>query len=389
MERFRRKEPAAPPDGAPFALIQSTAGGWHLSAVDAAARRLGLAAGQLLTDARARLPTLETREAMGDKDHAALTKLAIWCTRFSPYVAPWPETGEDAGSAGLTFDIEGCAHLFGGESGLLAAMAAAFAKLGLTVRLAFADTIGAAQALACHGRGDKTIVPPGGQRDAIARLPVNALRIAPAMAASLKHLGLKSIGDLVPLPRAPLAARFGKGLLVRLDQALGTARESFSPLLPHAPAQAQAILAEPIVSQAHVLNLTEKLARDLTPLLERAGKGARGLRLILFRVDGEVVEAAIRLATASRDASHMVKLFALKLDALADDYDAGFGFEAARLDVTEAERMAPAQTGLADDSAAAQERKLSLLIDRLGSRLGSRTCCARALATRISPNAPW
>ena len=91
----------------------------------------------------------------------------------------------------------------------------------------------------------------------------------------------------------------------------------------------------------------------------------------LFRVDGETVEAEIRLAAASREAGHIVKLFSLKLDALADDYDAGFGFEAARLDVTAAERMAPSQTGLADDSEAAREaKKLSLLIDRLGSRLG-------------------
>ena len=38
--------------------------------------------------------------------------------------------------------------------------------------------------------------------------------------------------------------------------------------------------------------------------------------------------------------------------------------------MTDAERIAPAQTGLADDSEAAQAEKLSLLIDRLGSRLG-------------------
>jgi protein ImuB len=190
------------------------------------------------------------------------------------------------------------------------------------------------------------------------------------MAASLRHLGLKTIADLMPLPRAPLAARFGKILLLQLDRALGAARESFSPLLAHAPARAQAVLAEPIVSQAHILELAEKLANDLAPILEKSGKGARALRLSLFRVDGEVLEADIRLATASRAPAHIVKLFALKLDALADDADAGFGFEAARLDVTAAERMSPEQTGLADDSEAARDMRLSLLIDRLGSRLG-------------------
>jgi protein ImuB len=368
VERFRQRERVAPPEGTPFALVRSTSGGWHLCAVDAEARAKGLAPGQLLADARARLPALETREHRPERDSAALVKLAYWCTRFSPYVAPWPEREDHEG--GLTFDIEGCAHLYGGESGMLDAMAAAFEKLGLSVRLGLADTIGAAHALAKYGRGTRTIAAPGEQRAAIAGLPVSALRIADTMAASLRHLGLKTVGDLVPLPRAPLTARFGKILLLRIDQALGHARESFSPLLPHAPARAQAILAEPITSEAHVLELVEKLAKDLSPLLEREGKGARALRLTLFRVDGEVVEAQIRLATASREPTHIVKLFSLKLDALADDYDAGFGFEAARLDVTEADRVKPAQTGLADDSEAAREAKLSLLIDRLGSRLG-------------------
>ena len=368
MERFRQGPRAAPPDGAPFALIASTAGGWHLAAVDAKARRLGLAPGQLLADARARLPALETREHEPGKDRAALIKLAHWCTRFAPYVAPWPAQNED--SAGLTFDIEGCAHLFGGEAGMVEAMAVAFARLGLTARLAVADTIGAAQAYACYGRENKTLVAAGEQRAAIVPLPVAALRIAPDMAATLRHLGLKTIGDLLPLPRAPLAARFGANLLTRLDQALGRARESFSPLLPHAPTRAQVILAEPIVSQAHVLTLVEKLANDLEPVLERDGKGARALRLTLFRVDGETVGAEIRLAAASREPAHIVKLFSLKLDALQDDYDVGFGFEAARLDVTDTERMAPLQTGLADESEHARNAKLSLLIDRLGSRLG-------------------
>ena len=62
VERFRRQARAAPPDAAPFALIASTAGGWHLAAVDGGARAQGLAPGQLLADARARLPALETRE---------------------------------------------------------------------------------------------------------------------------------------------------------------------------------------------------------------------------------------------------------------------------------------------------------------------------------------
>jgi protein ImuB len=129
-------------------------------------------------------------------------------------------------------------------------------------------------------------------------------------------------------------------------------------------------LAEPISTQEHILILVNRLACDLAPPLERDGKGARGLHLTLFRVDGETAELEIRLARPSRDANRIVKLFALKLDALAEDFDAGFGFEAARLDVTQADRMPPQQAAIAADPQRDADENLSLLIDHLGSRLG-------------------
>ena len=352
-----------------------TTGGWHLAAVNARARSLGLQPGELLADARARVPALQTRTHAPEKDRAALIRLARRCTRFSPHVAPWPEDDAGSGGAGLTFDIEGCAHLFGGEEKMMQAVTAGLAKLGIGAKLGMADTIGAAHALARFGANARA--RPGAQSEAIAPLPVEALRISPAMAAGLRHLGLKTVGALLPLPRAPLTARFGAGLVERIDQALGRMPESFSPLLPHAPYRAHTILAEPVFSQEHVLKLVHRLVCDLTPVLERDGKGARGLALTLFRVDGETAEMAIRLASASRDADHIVKLFALKLDALSDEYDSGFGFEAVRLDVTEADGMAARQASLAPDLKRERAEKVSLLVDRLGSRLGM-THIARA-----------
>lgn len=347
-----------------------TTGGWHLTAVNARAATLGLAAGELLADARARVPSLVTKPATPEKDRAALPKLAHWCTRFSPYVAPWPESEERAGASGILLDITACDHLFGGEAAMLKTVLAALSGLGFTARGCIAGTIGTAYALSKFGREKEVIVPEGKIATAIAPLPVRALRISDKTAATLKHLGLATIGHLLPLPRAPLTQRFGKFLNDRLDQALGSAGESFSPLLPHVPYRAHTVLAEPISSQEHILKLAGKLAADLAPSLERDGKGAQALMLTLFRVDGELTELRIRLARPSRDAAHIVKLFSLKLDALAEGYDAGFGFEAARLDVVETGAMRLAQSGLAADPHAENDAKLSLLIDHLGSRLG-------------------
>src|SRR6478672_2973813 len=151
IERQAKTEPPDP--HVPFALVTMTTGGWHLSAVNPHAAALGLHAGELLADTRARVPSLQTRPAQPEKDRAGLENLARWCTRFSPYVAPWPESDERAGSSGLTFDITGCDHLFGGEAAMLREVIASLAGLGFTARGAITSrSIGAAHALAKFGQ---------------------------------------------------------------------------------------------------------------------------------------------------------------------------------------------------------------------------------------------
>ncbi|MDE2265006.1 MAG: DNA polymerase Y family protein [Alphaproteobacteria bacterium] len=345
----------------PVVIVTSASGGWRIAAANRRAEMLGVMSGELLADVRARLGVLDVREAEPDADRQALEKLATWAACFSPHVAPW------AGPVhGLTFDIEGCAHLFGGEERMVRHMDERLSRFGLTARIAIASTIGAAQAL-CRFGTRESVVAAGKEAEALSRLPVAALRISERQAASLIRLGLKRIADVAHLPRAPLAQRFGADFVERLDQAFGCLPEPFSPLVAPVAYRALARLAEPIMAQDHVLDLTRRLAQDLMPTLMRNGKGARTLRLTLYRVDGEIKETVVNLAAASRDVVHIVNLFSLKLDALTEEYDAGFGFEAARLDALECETLPVGQATLAVER---QADNLPFLIDRLGSRLG-------------------
>jgi protein ImuB len=349
----------------PFALVASQAGGFRLTALNVTAQALGLLPGDLLADARARVPELKVEDCDPVSDRAALLGLAQWCGRFSPLAAAWPESEEGQDEHGLTLEITGCAHLFGGEERLARQILHALQLLGLEARLAIAGTIGAAYALARHGP-PLSIVPPGEEKKAIAKLAVRALRIDAASVVTLRRLGLKTIGALFSLPRASLTARFGSQLVRRLEQASGEISEPFSPLIPHAPYRVSAVLAEPILSEEHVLALVRKLASDLAPVLARDSKGARDMRLTLFRVDGVTNTVDIGLAEATRDPDHVVKLFALKLTRLAEDFDAGFGFEAARLDALTADAILPVQKAIDGK----REDRSHILIDRLGSRLG-------------------
>jgi protein ImuB len=213
------------------------------------------------------------------------------------------------------------------------------------------------------------IVPSGGEREAIASLPLAALRLDPGTIAALAQVGLKHVVDVLDRPRAPFAARFGPGLLLRLDQALGRIDEPITPRLPVPLAMAEQRFPEPIALEADVLGTIEKLAEKLGALLERRGEGARLLQVALFRADGKVFRIEAGTGAPLRDPARVARLFAERLTVIGDEVDPGFGFDIIRLAALVTERSDPQQTGLAALDHAAD---LAHLIDRLGARFGLR-----------------
>ena len=86
-------------------------------------------------------------------DRAALEKLAAWCGRFSPLVG----LDDSAAPDSLLLDVTGLAHLFGGEGSLAKRVVRDFAHRGLAVRVAVADTIGAAWAVSHFGQEEMAL----------------------------------------------------------------------------------------------------------------------------------------------------------------------------------------------------------------------------------------
>ena len=395
----------------PLAVVADERGAQVLASVNAEAEAAGLAPGQALRDARAMCPALLTRPADPAGEAAFLMALQRWAGQFSPLVAV-------EGEAALMLDITGCAHLFGGEAGLMAAAEEGAAALGLSVRAGLADTPGAAWALARFaGRGGAAaaggarsgdaiaqearatrsragrrhwtrggpapavagdappagrIAPPGQVRAVLAPLPVAALRLAPEAVAGLARLGLRRIGDLAGLPRAALARRFGPGVLLRLDQALGAVPEPISPVAA-APVLAVRIgFPDPIGLRADLEAALARLLARLAARLEAAGLGARALRLQAFHADGGVSAVAATLARPTAEAGRMQAVLALKLDAI----EAGFGIDRLRLEAVAVEPVSARQhrghlEASADAAArAAADTGLDDLIGRLGARLG-------------------
>ncbi len=348
-------------------LIAPGKGGARIVSLNRAARAGGLVEGELLSNARSKVRDLQTRDADPAADAAALHRLALWCLRYTPVAAPWDES---SGADGLFLDVTGCAHLFGGEERLLADLSTRLRAFGLFPRTAIADTAGAAWAVARHGQGDATIVASGDERAALQALPLAALRLGEKAQLLMRRLGLRRIGEVMHQPRAPFAARFQAELLRRLDQALGRAPEPLVPVVEPPVYRAQAAFAEPIMAQEHVLEAATHLLKALAHDLERDAVGARLLRLLLFRVDAEVVSLDLGLAAPSRDARHIAQLIGLRLHRLGSELEADFGFEAAAVHVLVAESLAERQDRLTVGEANIPPEELARLIDRLQQRLG-------------------
>ncbi|MFZ1101306.1 MAG: DNA polymerase Y family protein [Hyphomicrobiaceae bacterium] len=359
----------------PLVLVAPGKGGARITALNRAAGAAGLQAGDLLSNARSKVMHLQVREADPAADAAALRRLALWALRYTPTVAPWNDEtwGETGGADGLFLDIAGCAHLMGGEEALLRDLAGRLSGFGLRPRLALAGTAGTSWALARYGPASCAIVPDGGEAAALRDLPVAALRFSVGALSLMRRLGFRRIGAVMDQPRAPFAARFAGELLLRLDQALGRAPEPLDPVVPPPVYRAQASFLEPIASAEHVLVAATRLLHDLALRLAQDDVGARLLRLLLFRVDGDVTAHDVALAAPSRDPAHIARLIALRLERLHDGggLDAGFGFEAAAIHVRTAEPLAPRQASLAMREAEAPADGLAQLIDRLRQRLGA------------------
>ncbi len=363
---------APPLPGQPFALVEAGSKGLRLSAVNVIARRFGLGPGQRLADARAAVPELLTEPAEAEADLASLLGLCRWMERYSPWVSP-------DHPAGILLDVSGIPHLFGGEDAMLAGIRARLRNHGFTARIAVAPTIGAAWALARYASS----LPAEGE--GLRGLPVEALRIGPEQARTLRRLGLKTVGALMAIPRASLARRFRgetipENVLHRLDQALGHRDEPLNPVNPPSSFMAHRALMEPLITHDGLETVLTGLVTALTRDLEAKAQGVTRLILKLFRCDGTRISVPAGLSAPSSDQGHLLRILKPKLEAI----DAGMGIDAMTLEARETSSAIVRQHGfMEEDSTASLER----LTDRVMNRHEADIAALQALESHIPERA--
>ncbi|MET3712125.1 protein ImuB [Sphingomonas trueperi] len=342
----------------PRILSRRTGSRSEVAAACPAAIAAGIRIGMALTQARALVPELRVDPADPEGDRADLERLAHGLARrWSPSVTL---AGEDL----LFLDLTGVAHLHGGEARMLRRLHALLARLGFAARIAVADTLGAAWALARFRPETLLRCPPGEHGAWLAPLPVEALRLEGDALDLLHRLGVDSIGQLAALPRAPLVRRFGTVIAARLDQALGRIPEPVTPVTPPEQIAVTQRFAEPIATPEAIAHWLGDLVHRLAEALAEAGQGARRIGLVADRVDGVPQRIGIGLARASRDPAHLLRLLARRIDQI----EPGYGLDAMTLHLLRSEPLGAQPVDERLDAETVPD--LAPLIDTLATRIG-------------------
>jgi protein ImuB len=340
-----------------FVLAAPDHGRMIITAANPVAQWQGIVTGMAVADARAILPSLQVLDDMPGQAEKLLDALGKWCIRFTPVTAvDLPD--------GLILDASGCAHLWGGEMPYLEDISTRLKNAGYHVRAAMADTIGAAWAMAHFGKAITSVIPAGGQREAVLPLAPAALRLEPPVVERLHKLGLHHIGSFISMQRAALRRRFGVGMLLRLDQVTGLERENIQPLVPLEPYQERLPCLEPIITRRGIEIALERLLQALCQRLQQEGKGIRTAVLKCYRIDGKIEQAGIGTNRASHNVDHLFKLFTLKINEIGPEP----GIELFILEAPKVEDVRSSQEALWRDAGAMEEVGLAELLDRLAAK---------------------
>ena len=338
-------------------------------------RRRGCAQGQPLRDATAICPDLLTVPADPLGEAQFLTVLRRWAGRFSPWVAEEPP-------AGLMIDLSGAAHLYGGEEARAGAGGRGLRRPGADgaggrsptrrgrpggwramprrglrpLAVGRCDRPGGAghavargqaagggsgaaarrRPVAARGAEAAVIAPPGRAREALADLPLAALRLEADAVDRLMRLGLRRVGDIMGMPaRGPGAALRGRHPAAAGSGA-GAGAGAGQPGAPADAFRGAADAARPDrparrMSRRRWTGCCRPFATSCAP---RAG-GCGGCALQAFRADGGVAAVEVGLARAADSPDRIRPLLHLKLDQI----DAGFGIDCLRLEALATEAM--------------------------------------------------
>ncbi len=350
----------------------------RLAALSPAAKAAGLRWGMSASEARAREPDIMLEPL--DRHGELIDRLALAesLRNLSDRVGLlWDE---DVG-----LDIAGTSHLFGGERGILERARQLVESFGHQCRLAVADDVLAAGALA-HSSHDDTIIEQGQSAQALSPLPIDALRLTPDLRLALTTVGIDCIGEFARLDAASVSGRFGEEGVHTHRVANGHQGSDWLPVLQEtSPIRVQTPLGGSTTTLEPVIFALRGITAQISAQLFRRDAVAvrLALRFGLEGKDSNMQLMRIRVGRPTRNPDTLMRVLHHRLEDLK--------LRAPALDLAvEVEESAPdsgIQPGLHDRTEATEA--FSDLRARLADALGDKAIVQPVLVESWRPERAW
>jgi protein ImuB len=312
-------------------------------------------------------------------DADRLAHLAARVERFTPRVSLMPPDG-------LVLEVRGSLHLFAGVAGLTRELTAVCRRFTGQPQLAFAATPLAALVTARAGR-------PGAVLDAaqltgqLAPLPLAVLRWPEDTLARLRRMGVVTIGEVLRLPRAGFARRFGTAQLAMLDALTGRAADVRPAFRARPRFRRRQELDCELESHELLLSALAPLLGELGEYLRLRQYGVLELECRLVHRQAPPTPCVMRLAAPCADAQRLQELLGERLSALQLPAPVrACELRAGTLVPYQPQALALWQPG---EQGGGAGREASELVERLRARLGPEAVHGLALREEHRPESAW
>jgi protein ImuB len=174
-----------------------------------------------------------------------------------------------------------------------------------------------AEVAARHGKGALVAIPPGSERDYLARHPVGVLEPSLSLSSLLDGIGVESCGDLAKLDLESIEVRFGAegARLWRLSRA-DDSRRIFA-IMPRAlPAASLDWVDYTLKDPERLVFIINALIGNITTELRSRGQGAREMTMIFSLANRESFEHLVRPARSTASHKAWMRLIRTHLERI-------------------------------------------------------------------------
>jgi protein ImuB len=239
---------------------------------------------------------------------AALTRLCLHAQQFTPLVSiEMPNA--------LLLEIQGSIKLFGSLEALHARIDGVWSRLELDARSATAPSTLAALWLARAGKRE-LIEDAGLLAGRLAELPVACTCWEPERLRALRAMGVTRLGELLRLPRAGLARRFGPAALLDLDIALARQAAPRRAFVPRERFRERCDFEREVETVAYLLKALEPLIGHCARFLRERQAGVQALELRLEHRSEPITRLRLGLASVTSEQRRLGDVLAQKLSRI-------------------------------------------------------------------------